>query len=150
MKNVLSFLIFVISLSVSSQSQADNLLMARTSLSFPEAMLKLQESIRKHGYTVSRVQRVDIGLTNSGYTTDKYRVVFFGTAELVKRLSNEYPQLIPYLPFKIAIFAEGEETLLVTSNPRQLTKNTYPELEPIMQKIEKDMLAIFQLMRKDE
>ncbi len=150
MKNVLSFLIFVISLSVSSQSQADNLLMARTSLSFPEAMLKLQESIRKHGYTVSRIQRVDIGLTSSGYTTDKYRVVFFGTAELVKRLSNEYPQLIPYLPFKIAIFAEGEETLLVTSNPRQLTKNTYPELEPIMQKIEKDMLAIFQLMRKDE
>ena len=150
MKNILSFLIIVISLSVSSQSQADNLLMARTSLDFPEAMLKLQDSIRKHGYTVSRVQRVDIGLTNSGYTTDKYRVVFFGTADLVQHLSNKYPQLIPYLPFKIAIFAEGEETLLVASNPHQLTRNTYPELEPVMQKIEQDMLAIFQLMREKE
>jgi len=149
MKKFLPFLILVISLSVSSQSRADNLLMARTSLSFPEAMLKLQDSIRNHGYTVSRVQRVDIGLTKSGYTTDKYRVVFFGKADLVKRLSDEYPQLIPYLPFKIAIFAEGEETLIVAANPRELTDKTYPELAPVMRKVEKDMLDIFQAMRSD-
>ncbi len=149
MKKILPFLIFVISLSISSQSRADNLLMARTSLSFPEAMLKLQDSIRNHGYTVSRVQRVDIGLTKSGYTTDKYRVVFFSRADLVRRLSDEYPQLIPYLPFKIAIFAEGEETLIVAANPRELTDKTYPELEPVMRKVEKDMLEIFQIMRGD-
>ncbi len=149
MKKILPFLILVLSLSLSSQSRADNLLMARTSLSFPEAMLKLQDSIRNHGYTVSRVQRVDIGLTKSGYTTDKYRVVFFGKADLVRRLSDEYPQLIPYLPFKIAIFAEGEETLIVAANPRELTDKTYPVLEPVMRKVEKDMLEIFQLMRND-
>ncbi len=149
MKKFLPFLILIISLSISSQSRADNLLMARTSLSFPEAMLKLQDSIRNHGYTVSRVQRVDIGLTKSGYTTDKYRVVFFGKADLVKRLSDEYPQLIPYLPFKIAIFAEGEETLIVAANPRELTDKTYPELKPVMRKVEKDMLDIFQIMRSD-
>jgi len=149
MKKILPFLILVISLSISSQSQADNLLMARTSLNFPEAMLKLQDSIRNHGYTVSRVQRVDIGLTKSGYTTDKYRVVFFGKADLVRRLSDEYPQLIPYLPFKIAIFAEGEETLIVAANPRELTDKTYPELEPVMREVEKDMLEIFKMMRSD-
>ncbi len=149
MKKILPFLILVISLSISSQSRADNLLMARTSLNFPEAMLKLQDSIRSHGYTVSRVQRVDIGLTKSGYTTDKYRVVFFGKADLVRRLSDEYPQLIPYLPFKIAIFAEGEETLIVAANPRELTDKTYPELEPVMRKVEKDMLEIFKMMRSD-
>ena len=149
MKKILPFLILVLSLSLSSQSRADNLLMARTSLSFPEAMLKLQDSIRNHGYTVSRVQRVDIGLTKSGYTTDKYRVVFFGKADLVRRLSDEYPQLIPYLPFKIAIFAEGEETLIVAANPRELTDKTYPALEPVMRKVEKDMLEIFQIMRND-
>ncbi len=150
MKKILSLLIFVSGLFFSGQSQADNLLMARTSLSFPEAMLKLQDSIHEQGYTVSRIQRVDIGLTKSGYRTDKYRVVFFGEAKLVKRLSNDYPQLIPYLPFKIAIFAEGEETLLIASNPHELTRNVYPELESTMQKVEKDMLAIFKSMRDDE
>jgi len=149
MKKFLSFLAFILSLSLSNPSQADNLLMARTNLNFPEAMLRLQDSIRNHGYTVSRVQRVDIGLTHSGYVTDKYRVVFFGKPELVTRLSDKYPQLIPYLPFKIAIFAEGDETLLVAANPLQLTDKTYPELEPVMKKIEKDMLEIFQAMRND-
>jgi len=150
MKQCWLFLFLIISLTISSQSQADDLLMARTRLSFPEAMLKLQDSIREQGYTVSRVQRVDIGLTTSGYATDKYRVVFFGTAELIKRLSDNYPQLIPYLPFKIAIFAEGEETLLIAANPRQLTDKTHPELEDVMKKIEKDMLLIFETMRSDD
>ncbi len=150
MKKFLPFLVLIFSLSVSNPSQADNLLMARTNLNFPEAMLKLQDSIRNHGYTVSRVQRVDIGLTHSGYVTDKYRVVFFGKADLVTRLSNDYPKLIPYLPFKIAIFAEGDDTLIVAANPRQLTDKTYPELKPVMKKVEKDMLEIFQTMRNNE
>ncbi len=149
MKKFLPFLVLILGLSVSNLSQADDLLMARTNRDFPEAMLKLQDSIRNHGYTVSRVQRVDIGLTHSGYVTDKYRVVFFGKADLVTRLSNNYPQLIPYLPFKIAIFAEGDETLIVAANPLQLTDKAYPELEPVMKKVEHDMLEIFQAMRED-
>lgn len=149
MKRFMPFLVLILGLSVCNPSLADTLLMARTNRNFPEAMLKLQDSIRSHGYTVSRVQRVDIGLTHSGYVTDKYRVVFFGKADLVTRLSNGYPQLIPYLPFKIAIFAEGDETLIVAANPLQLTDKTYPELEPVMKKIEKDLLEIFQAMRED-
>ncbi len=35
--------------------------------SFPEAMNALQSAIAEEGYKVSRVQRVDIGLTGSGY-----------------------------------------------------------------------------------
>ena len=46
---------------------ADGLVMVRTALTFPEAMLALQESIRDHGYTVSRVQRVDIELTQAAW-----------------------------------------------------------------------------------
>jgi len=149
MKPRLFFLVFIFIFSLAQQSLADDLLMARTRLSFPEAMLKLQDSISEQGYTVSRVQRVDIGLTNSGYATDKYRMVFFGKAELIQRLSKDYPLLIPYLPFKVAIFAEGEETLLIAANPSQLSDKSYPELDPIMKKIEQDMLKIFQAMRDD-
>ena len=57
---------------------ATDLIMARSHEKFPEAMLTLQESIAAHGYTVSRVQRIDIGLTGMGYKTDKYRIVFAG------------------------------------------------------------------------
>jgi len=59
-------------------ARAEDIVMARSALAFPEAMLALQEAIRSHGYTVSRVQRVDIGLTGMGYETDKYRIVFAG------------------------------------------------------------------------
>ena len=150
MKKYLLFLMFVFLFPLASQSLADDLMMARTQMSFPEAMLKLQGSIRDHGYTVSRVQRVDIGLSKSGYSTDKYRIVFFGKAKMIRRLSNEYPQLIPYLPFKIAIFAEAEETLIVAANPHQLIDGDYPELKSMMKKIENDMQDIFRSMREHD
>lgn len=93
------------------------LLMMRSSQSFPETMLALQQTLGEYGYTLSRVQRVDIGLTSSGFATDKYRIVFFGKPEEVRTLTARYPQLIPYLPLKITLFAEQEETLLSTFDP---------------------------------
>ena len=54
-------------------------------------MLALQESIRDHGYIVSRVQRVDIGLTGMGYKTDKYRIVFAGKAEEIRTSQKRRP-----------------------------------------------------------
>ena len=104
------------------------MIMVRSSHSFPETMANLQESIRKQGYTVSRVQHVDIGLTASGYKTDKYRVVFFGKKDELHHLMNEHPSLIPYLPLKVAIFAEGDETILVTANPMAFA-DLYPQSE---------------------
>ena len=122
----------------SSNLWAEDLLMARSTQSFPEAMLTLQEAIAAQGYTLSRVQRVDIGLTASGFTTDKYRVVFLGKAAEQAYLSEHYPELIPYLPLKIAVFAEDKDTLLVTANPIQF-RNFYPEaeLQPYFQRWEK-------------
>lgn len=89
--------------------------MVRAEQSFPEAMALLQEAITAQGYTVSRVQRVDIGLTSSGYRTDKYRVVFFGKPDEVREMSVRHVDLVPYLPLKIALFAEGEDTILLAS-----------------------------------
>ena len=96
---------------LASPAYAEDLLMFRSKQTFPEAMLALQTSIAEHGYTLSRVQRVDIGLTKSGYKTDKYRIVFFGKSSEVNAIKFAEPELIPYLPLKIAIFAEGQETM---------------------------------------
>jgi len=123
--------------------------MERVTMTFPEAMLKLQNTIKKYNHTLSRVQRVDIGLTAKGYKTDKYRVVFYGRADEIKQLANAYPQLIPYLPHKIAIFAEEEETMLVAINPEMLFQTDDSALQAIMKKWHKDLQLIFKDMRQE-
>lgn len=128
---------------------AESLYMARTQQSFPEAMSKLQEVLRDTGYTVSRVQRVDIGLTKSGYQTDKYRVVFFGKQDEISEITAKYPHLIPYIPWKIAIFAEGDDTLLVTANPLRFTNAKYPQATRYLQKWDSDIQKILTLMRQE-
>lgn len=116
MKKYAVMLLMLLSTAVA----AEDLFMARSQLAFPEAMTVLQQTIREHGYQVSRVQRIDIGLTTSGYKTDKYRVVFFGKLDELRQLSDRHPQLVAYLPLKIAIFAENDETLLLSSSFKHL------------------------------
>ena len=132
-------------------AQAEDLLMVRSKQNFPEAMLTLQGAIEAAGYTLSRVQRVDIGLTASGFATDMYRVVFLGKLDEVKYLTEHHPELIPYLPLKIAVFAEGNDTLLVTYHPEQLA-NLYslPELRPYFTRWARDLQNIFEAVRETE
>lgn len=133
-----------------STSQAESLIMARTKQSFPEAMLKLQETISKFNYTVSRVQRIDIGLTSSGYATDKYRIVFFAKEKEIKLISKKYPHLIPYIPWKIAIFAEQQDTLILTANPMQFSDKNYPGADKYLSKWKKDIQKILDILRESE
>lgn len=131
-------------------TQAEQLLMARTKQNFPEAMSKLQEILKEFKYTVSRVQRVDIGLTASGYVTDKYRVVFYGKEDEINLISEKYPHLIPYIPWKIAIFAEQDDTLLVTADPMLFSSKNYPGADKYLKEWKKDIDEIFALMRIDD
>ncbi len=105
---------------------AQDLMMVRSKQAFPETMTDLQNAIIKHGYKISRIQRVDIGLTKAKYKTDKYRVVFFGKQDEIEKISRDYPDIIAYLPLKISIFAEGEQTLVVGMNPEKLSE-FYPQ-----------------------
>ena len=93
------------------------LIMLRSEKPFTETMERLQRAIKKQGYSVAGVQRVDQGLADSGYNSDQYRIVFFEKAGEVDALTENFPELLPYLPLKIVVFAEAEETLLVTSDP---------------------------------
>lgn len=123
---------------------AEDMIITRSVLAFPEAMLALQESITAHGYTVSRVQRIDIGLTGMGYETDKYRVVFAGKIDEIRELTDKSPQLTPYLPPKISIFAEGDQTVLVTINPKQYAAIAGDAVDPVFfDRWESDLRSIF-------
>lgn len=130
---------------------AEELFMVRSQLAFPEAMTVLQQTIRENGYQVSRVQRIDIGLTRSGYKTDKYRVVFFGDLEEIRKLSDQHPELIAYLPLKIAIFAENDETILLSSSFKHLrTFYTSTDLLVSFDHWETDIQRILERVRTAE
>ncbi len=107
-------------LAAATSTPAQNILTVRSALDFERAMPTLKSSIESHGYAVSHVQRCDSGLTGLGYETDGYRVVFFGKLEEVRQLSAAYPELIPFLPLKISIFAEGDESIVSSINPASL------------------------------
>ncbi len=138
LRGILSLCLFV-----GTNVFAADLIMVRTSLAFPEAMLSLQTSVKEHGYKVARVQRIDIGLTGMGYKTDKYRVVFVGKTDEIKYLVNKYPKLIPYLPPKVSIFAEGSDTVLVTANPQIYSKMVNNEDQIIFDHWESDIYSVF-------
>ena len=128
---------------------ADEMLIARTARDFEETMTALQAAIAARGYKVTRVQRVDVGLEAKGYTTDKYRVVFYGRADEVARLAERHPDLIPFLPLNVAIFSEGSQTLITTNRPRTLAELfPAPELVATFERWEADLVGVFEEIRR--
>lgn len=141
--------LLLVTLSAPLFAGNDQLLIMRSEQSFPETMMELQQTIGEYGYTVSRVQRVDIGLTGSGYSTAEYRIVFFGKPEEIRHLASRYPQLIPYLPLKITLFAEQEETVLTTFDPTLLTDlASDEEFRSQAMRWRSDIIAIFDELRE--
>ena len=147
LRYLLSFLL--LSLSVPMPVLASDLIMVRTTQDFPEAMLTLQTSIREHGYAITRVQRIDIGLTGMGYETDKYRVVFVGKSKEIQYLVDKYPVLAAYMPPQVSIFAEEGDTVLITANPLIYADMIDDEADKILfRRWESDVYSVFDDIRK--
>lgn len=148
MKTSIKYLIALVFTCFASPLLAGDLLMVRTQQTFPEAMLTLQTSVKEHGYSVTRVQRIDIGLTGMGYKTDKYRVVFVGKPDEIQYLVNKYPELAAYMPPQISIFAEQGETVLVTANPMVYAEMIDDEADKILfRRWESDVYSVFDDLR---
>ena len=143
------FIAFVFSACLSASAIADEMIMARSERDFSEAMNVLQQAITEHGYTLAKVQRIDVGLEAKGYKTDQYRVVFYGKPEEIASLSEHYPQLIPFLPLSVAIFAEGNQTMLATTRPRAFKALfTDKALQSIFEHWDSDLVSIFEEVRQ--
>ena len=148
MKIIIQYLTVIILICITGPVAASDMLMVRTQQNFPEAMLTLQTSIKEHGYEITRVQRIDVGLTGMGYETDKYRVVFVGKPEEIQHLVDRYPVLSAYMPPKISIFAEGGETVLVTINPMVYADMIDDEAGKVMfRRWESDVYSVFDDVR---
>lgn len=133
----------------SSSAYAENTLMARVDLAFDATVEQLQKVIAEHGYTVAHMQRCDVGLEHSGYQTDKYRIVFFGKLEEVRAISANHPELVPYLPLNVAVFAENGDTMLSVFNPAVYGR-LFPDspLSVQFRRWESDIRSILDEMRR--
>ncbi len=148
MTPLIRLLLTLFVLTMSASIPAADLLMVRSQQSFPEAMLTLQTSVREHGYEVTHVQRIDIGLTGMGYKTDKYRIVFVGKQKEIQYLIDKYPVLAAYMPPQISIFAEQGETVLVTANPQIYANMINDEKDKIIfRRWENDIYSVFDDIR---
>jgi uncharacterized protein (DUF302 family) len=137
-------LVLLLSVTVIAAS-ADELIMMRSARPFAEAMDRLGQAITEHGYRIQRVQRVDVGLSSGGFPSAEYRIVFFGKPDEFNALAAAHPRLLPYLPLRITIFAEGNSTVLATSNPALLGPLFRDEaLRTVFQHWETDVQSILE------
>ncbi|MES2408173.1 MAG: DUF302 domain-containing protein [Pseudomonadota bacterium] len=140
-----------LALFLSTPVMAEGLLMARTDNQFPEAMTLLQSAISSHGYKITRLQQVNENLAKRHFKSDMYRVVYFGKYDEIKQASARHPELIPFLPLSITIFAEGDQAILVASHPRMLEAFfPDPAMKPMFERWEKDVAAIMDEVRKSK
>ena len=150
MKKLLLLILFY-SFSIAVHASEQDVIMIRASVPFPEAMTSLQNSIIEHKYTLSRVQRVDIGLEKAGFKTDRYRIVFFGKHDEMKAVTDKYPEMAVYLPLKVVIFSEDEETMLVALNPLHFSDALgKPEFNILFKRWANDMKSIMDDVRLAE
>lgn len=136
-------------LFLGSPAVADGLLMARVNQPFPEAMTLLQSAISSRGYTITRLQQVNENLAKREFKSDMYRVVYFGKLEEVRQVTAAHPELIPFLPLNITIFAEGDQAILVASHPQTL-RQFFPDpaLKPVFDRWERDIDSIMEELRE--
>lgn len=142
--------VLAVVLLFSAAAQADNMLMGRIPLRAEIVLEYVKDSIEQHGYSIAHLQLCDGGMKDFGYKSDFYRVVFFGKADEVNRIAEKYPELVSYLPLKLAVIAEKDETLLTILNPEALAPY-FPEQEMQIQlgRWHNDLVSILDEVRRE-
>jgi len=147
LKTLLLYALLVLALP----AQAENMLMVRVHDDFEETMIQLKSTLNDYGYRIAHIQKCDGGLSGFGYKTDLYKSVFFGKFQEMRRLTREHPEIIPYVPLKIAVMKEKDTVLLVAMNPTTLEPLfPDPDLRIQFERWESDIRAIFEEMREKQ
>ncbi len=143
----LSIVFLMMACVVTGPVNAENMIMTRIHMDFIDGQEKLAGLLGEYGYEVAHVQKCDGGLKGFGYSTDLYRTIFYGKLEEVRSLSDEYPELIPYLPLKMALIQERNSIVLVALNPQSLA-DYFPQapLQVQFTRWESDIRSIFDEM----
>jgi uncharacterized protein (DUF302 family) len=148
MRRWLSILLLAVLLAPLAHAEQTTL-MARSERPFEPVLEAAKQIIAEHGYTVAHIQKCDGGMAEFGYHSDKYQLIFFGKLDEVRRLSHEFPELIPFLPIKMAVFAEHDETVIVVLDPLELGRYiTDPKLQVQLVRWRSDLRSMLQELRQ--
>lgn len=146
---LLKTLFLGVGLLLASAAGADNMLMGRIPMRAEIVLEYVKTSIEEHGYTVAHIQLCDGGMKDFGYESDFYRVVFFGKIDEVRNAAEHHPELVSYLPLKLAVIAEEEETLLTALNPEALAPFFADEAVQVqLGRWHSDLVSILQDVRR--
>ena len=131
-------------LFASTAVQAENMIMVRMHQNFDNAMILLKEKLNDYGYKIAHIQKCDGGLSEFGYKTGAYKSVFFGKFNEMRHLTKSHPELIPYLPLKVAVMQENDSIVMAALNPLALSQ-LFPDqdLQNQFGRWENDLRAIF-------
>ncbi len=104
-------------LSATTFAVYNKILTERVDANFVDTWAALNETIVAYHYHPAYFQRCDFALNKLNYKSDKYRILFFGEYDEIKKMSNKYPEIVPFLPLKITVMEEGNYTLLIATPP---------------------------------
>lgn len=148
-KHLLKSLLFAGVLFCAASANADYMLMGRIPMRAEVVLEYVKNSVEEHGYAVAHLQLCDGGMKDFGYKSDFYRVVFFGKVDEVRMVTERYPELVSYLPLKIAVIAEKDETLLAALDPDALVAYfADPEIQIQLGRWHSDLVSILQDVRR--
>lgn len=119
-KSTMGMLLLIAASLWGAGAGAENMLMGRIPMRAEIVLEYVKSSIEEHGYAIAHLQLCDGGMADFGYKSDLYRVVFFGKIDEVRNISQRQPELVSFLPLKMAVIAEKDETLLAALNPEAL------------------------------
>ena len=133
----------------STAASANDLMMVRLAMKADIALEYVKTSIIEHEYIIAHEQLCDGGMTGFGYKTDTYRVLFFGKGDEIRMLSDKHPDIVSYLPLKMTVVAEKDETLLSILDPEFLAPY-YNDRDTriIFQRWKNDIRSIFNDVRR--
>ncbi len=134
-------LLILLICSSTTRGHEHNILVERIDLPFTQTLLAVKTTIVELGYQIAKVQRVDKAMNKVDYATDKYRIIHFGQATQNAGLLTKCPALIAWLPLRITLAAEREQTLLITLNPLILEQFCGPEIQFQKWKNDLDLLV---------
>lgn len=113
----------ILLLLMSHTGFAEEMLMARIPQKASIVLDAIKTAIKDHGYAIAHRQKCDSGMKGFGYQSDMYRVLFFAKGDEIRKISEKRPEFTAYLPLKVAVVAERNETVLTIVNP--LVFNAY-------------------------
>jgi uncharacterized protein (DUF302 family) len=122
----------------------EHIIKTKTPSTFEDTINLLESALENKGYNVAHEQHCDGGLRKMGYERGSYSVLFFGKLEQIRELSSKHDALIPFLPLKAAVYADGDGTQISFLNPHfmKILVKDDPKLNKHIDQWEKDFLTI--------